>query len=45
MPKQYQYKITEILSGKLTKQENVLFAYSAAGAAGKLGITASSIIS
>ncbi len=45
MPEQYQSKITEIMSDKLIKQENVLFAYSAAGAAGKLGITASSIMS
>ena len=45
MPKQYQSKITEIMSDKLIKKENVLFAYSLAGAAGKLGITASSIMS
>jgi hypothetical protein len=45
MPEQYQPKINEIMSDKHIKQENVLFAYSAAGAVGKLGITASSIMS
>jgi len=45
MPKQYQSKITEIMSDKLIKQENVLFAYSSAGEAGKLVITASLIMS
>ncbi len=45
MPEQYQSKITEIMSYKLIKKKNVLFAYSSAGEAGKLGITASSIMS
>ena len=45
MPEQYQSKITEIMSDKLIKQENVLFVYSAAGEVGKLVITASSIMS
>jgi hypothetical protein len=44
MPKQYQYKITEIMS-EIKSFKKFFDYYSATGAAGKLGITASSIIS